>query len=1232
MRDIKITVNGKEAMASKGETIFEVASRSGVEIPTLCHDPRLTPYSSCFICVVEVEGMRGLQPSCSTPVEEGMVVYTENKRIATARKTAVDLLVSNHYADCLGPCKQTCPAGVDVQGYVSLIEKGLYRDAISLIKEANPLPAICGRVCVRPCEVACRRNLLDEGAGVGVDYMKRFVADADLDSVDRFMPEKEPPTGKSVAVVGGGPGGLSAAYWLQQKGHQCDVYEAAPKPGGWLRYGIPEYRLPNDVLEREIDGITGLGVNIICDSRIGDNVSFSGIFDKYDAIILAPGSQKGTRLGCDGDDADNVFPGIDFLKEMELTGKRPDFRGKTVAVVGGGNTAMDCCRTSLRCGADRVVVVYRRTEKEMPANPIEIHESKVEGVEYMFLTNPVRVNKDSEGRVKSMTLIRMELGEPDSSGRRRPVEVEGSEFEIEVDYILAAIGQKTDLHFIDDINSASKSGILKANRWGDIDADPGTLRTGIENVFAAGDSVSGPATIIEAIAQARIAVSSCHNYLMGLPVTPAESEFLSVKDNFREQVSTEYSGLFIPQTREEMPVLKPEERMGFDEVELGYNDEQVVKKEADRCLECGCSAFFDCDLQRYATRFGADQKRFLGEFNAFEVDFSHPFVEFDRNKCILCGKCIRMCSEVVGANALGLVNRGFVTHVSPDLDGSLKETRCESCGMCISVCPTAALMDNFKYKPGPIESTPVKLIDMFGSEGCEMILFDRAGFYMGADGSNGLVNPDGNIGRQQHFGYNILNANSRITKPLIREGESFREAEFGEVFDIIRKRAEKAECSDNLFFAGARLTNEELYLIQKSARAGFKSGNVGSFHYMGRGNGYLTSSDSNVPFADLSGADAFFVVGAELTEDNQFTGFILNSARIKEGKKVSLFTTERESSMRHKADKVTVVGSYYHFILAVNHYVVKNKLYNKMFLDDHCGGYDEYLRNIDSLNFDDLVRESGVSEEVVADFAREYTATGRPVLLFSEKCVDSGTSTEICNLSLLAGKRGKTSSGILCLKEKNNSQGLIDMGISSWRLPGNVDINDIKAAALISGKWGVDSIPQPDGDIEELLFQGRFRNIFIFGEDPVGCAVDKEQIAGLLKSSDLLVVQDYFMSETAAIADIVLPSTYPFETGGSYTNTHKFIQQVSRQVDSPVVKDSYAQLALLAEAVGYKLDFELGDITEEIFSIIGREQDDEAFTLRPTDSEGVNPLFVHGADTLNKMFDEFYIREMNIQR
>ncbi|HNW74988.1 MAG TPA: 2Fe-2S iron-sulfur cluster-binding protein, partial [Bacteroidales bacterium] len=344
-----ILLNGEIVKGIPGETILELAKRNGIEIPTLCNDERLEPFTACYLCVVEVEGMRGHQPACSTRLAEGMKIITENEGIRKSRKMALELILSNHYADCIGPCKQTCPAGVDVQGYISLIDKGQYHEAIALIKETNPLPAICGRVCVRPCEAECRRNLLGEGAAVGIDYLKRFAADYDLANPGKFVPVVKPSTGKKVAVIGAGPGGLSAGYFLQTEGHQVDIFEAAPKPGGWLRYGIPEYRLPNAILDQEVKNITDLGVNIFYNKKLGENISYHEIKATYDATILTIGSQKGTGVGCEGDDAQNVFSGIDFLKNMEITGQRYDFRGKTIAVVGGGNTAMDCCRTSIRC-------------------------------------------------------------------------------------------------------------------------------------------------------------------------------------------------------------------------------------------------------------------------------------------------------------------------------------------------------------------------------------------------------------------------------------------------------------------------------------------------------------------------------------------------------------------------------------------------------------------------------------------------------------------------------------------------------------------------------------------------------------------------------------------------------------------------------------------------------------------------------------------------------------------
>ncbi len=1165
---VNIILNGTIVDGFKGETILDLARRNGIEIPTLCNDPRLEPFTSCFVCVVEVEGMRGLQPSCSTKISEGMHITTDSAKVHTARKTALDLLVSNHYADCIGPCKQTCPAGVDVQGYISLIEKGKYHDAVALIKETNPLPAICGRVCVRPCEVACRRNLLDEGAAVGIDYLKRFASDIDLNSPDKWRPEIKPATGKKIAVIGAGPAGLSCGFFLQKEGHQVDIFEASPKAGGWLRYGIPEYRLPNDLLQKEVDNIVEMGVNIFFNTKFGKDVSYKDIKTQYDALILTIGSQKGTLIGCDGEDAEGVFSGIDFLKEMEITGERFNFMGKKVAVIGGGNTAMDCCRTSVRCGADKVYVIYRRTEKEMPANPIEIHESKLEGVEYMFLTNPTKVNKDLNGHVKSITCLQMELGEPDSSGRRRPVPVMGSEFDVEVDYILAAIGQKTEADFLADIKAGSELGEVKATRWGDLEANPNTLQTGVPSIFAAGDGVTGPATLIAAVAQARKASFSCDLYLKGLPVEPVKKEFFSSKDVFKPQISTDYQGFYTELKREEMPTLDPKERNNFTEVELGYASEPIAFHETQRCLECGCTALFTCDLKKYCTEYEADQKKLAGEFKEYHIDFRHPFIEIDNNKCILCSRCVRICHEVVGANALGLVNRGFNTYVAPSMGYALQDTACESCGLCISTCPTGAITENVPFKPGPVRLTAAETICNYCSVGCSISLDHKSQFVMHVSGIAGQVNTDGNLCRYSKFGYHYLNDKSRITKPLLKINGKFEEVSFEKAYEVIKENINKVQPDENVFFAGARLSNEEMYLIQKLARAGVKTNNVTSFHYLGRGSGYRRNSTANVPFDQIKGAGKIFLLGSEINEDNAVVGFMVHNAKLKKGIPVGLITTKAESSMAHKADEVMVIKSYYHFIKAVNHYLVSNNLHNALFIRDNCSGFEEYRAGLLKESFAGLLGAAGtVNADDLIRFAGSYNEEQHAIIVYSEKELATNACTELFNLALITGKLGKTSNGLVSLKEKNNSHGQFDMGICMAFGVGSVSVKDEGLIAKLKKSWKVDRLPETvNMDIYDRLDDRMLKNVFIFGEDPLGCAIDKAQTAEWISGTTFMVVQDYFMTETAKQADLILPASFPVESGGSFTNTQKVIQEFGAEFSPAVEKTSLAQIADLLRA------------------------------------------------------------------
>uniref|UniRef100_A0A832A5J0 FAD-binding protein n=1 Tax=Desulfacinum infernum TaxID=35837 RepID=A0A832A5J0_9BACT len=476
------------------------------------------------------------------------------------------------------PCKATCPAHISVQGYVALAAQGRYREALELIKKDNPLPAICGRVCHHPCETACMRGKVDEP--VAIDFIKRYIADLDLRAETRFVPEIKAQRDEKVAVIGSGPAGLTCAYYLAVEGYKVTVFEKLPVLGGMLTVGIPSYRLPRDIIEAEIQVIRDLGVAFKTGVEIGKDFTIGQLREQgYKAFFIAIGAHECKKLGIEGENLQGVYPGVQFLRDVNL-GNRI-FLGDRVAVVGGGNVAMDCVRTALRTGSKKPFIVYRRSLAEMPANEEEIEECHEEGIEILTLTNPVRVIGEN-GRVKAIECVKMELGEPDASGRRRPVAVKGSNFIIEVDAVIAAIGQETDWACLTPECACSLSD------WRTLKVDPLTLQSDDPDIFAGGDAVTGPATVIEAIAAGKEAAVSIHRYLRGEDLRQGrEKRWEAVRD-----VPTEgYDRI----PRERMPRLKPEERLGnFNEVQLGFTEEQV-RREAQRCLDCGvCSECYRC--------------------------------------------------------------------------------------------------------------------------------------------------------------------------------------------------------------------------------------------------------------------------------------------------------------------------------------------------------------------------------------------------------------------------------------------------------------------------------------------------------------------------------------------------------------------------------------------------------------------------------------------------------------
>ena len=672
MNDVKLTINGIEITASKGDTILKAAKDNGIDIPTLCHHESVKVFGACGICVVEAEGIPKLLRACSATVSDGMVVNTESERAVKARRVALELLMSDHKGDCLGPCVLNCPAGTNCQGYVKKIAEGNDKEAVKIIKEKLPLPASIGRVCPHPCETACRRAFVEEPLSIA--FLKYFAADNDLASENPYMPEIADATGKTVAVIGGGPAGLTAAYFLAAKGHKVTIFDAMPKMGGMLRYGIPEYRLPKAVLDKEIALIEKLGVEMKNNVKIGTDLTFDEINNSFDATLVAIGAWSSMSTRTKGEELEGVVGGIDFLQKVALG--NPMEIGKNVAVVGGGNTAMDACRTAVRLGAENVYVIYRRTRAEMPAEDIEIEEAMEEGVQFLFLTNPDEYI-GTNGRVKQVKLQVMELGEPDESGRRSPVAKEGEFKFVDVDTVIAAIGQKVNVAGFES---------LELNSRGIISADEYTFRTNLPSVFAVGDATNRGASIaIAAIGEAHKASEVIDSFLKG-DCVPYTAPFVSKKTVTAEDFADREK---LP--RAKMPHRSAEERKhDFKEINFGF-PEDVARAEAKRCLECGCHDYEECSLIKHANRYTINPSRFAGEIHTGFMEQKLVSIERNQDKCILCGLCVRVCDEVAHKGILGFVGRGFDTVIKPEFNNPETVACCMTCRKCAEACPTGAL-------------------------------------------------------------------------------------------------------------------------------------------------------------------------------------------------------------------------------------------------------------------------------------------------------------------------------------------------------------------------------------------------------------------------------------------------------------------------------------------------------------------------------------------------------------
>ena len=476
------------------------------------------------------------------------------------------------------PCKAACPAHIPVQGYLKLAAQGRYTEALELIKTENPFPAVCGRICNKRCEAECTRGDVDEA--VAIDEVKRFIADHDMHEATRFVPKMVNQIGRpyteKIAVIGAGPAGMSCAYYLAQKGYPVTVFDRNPVPGGMLTLGIPSFRLEKDALNAEIDILKEMGVEFRCGVEVGKDVTIQQLRDEgYKGFYLAIGAQKSAKLRIPGEELEGVLGGVDFLREVNL-GNKPDI-GRRCAVIGGGNVAMDVCRSAVRLGAEETYVFYRRSEAEMPADPEEVREAMEEGVKFRFLSAPVEII-GTDGRVSAIKIEKMELGEPDERGRRKPVGT--GEFEIvEIDSVIGAVGQTVDWGTLD-------VGALKTTKKNTAEADSLTYQTAQPDIFVGGDCYTGPKFAIDAIAAGKEAAISLHRYVHPGQTLTAGRDRREYRALDKEHAMIGVGGF--DREHRQTPGYNAAKAKTFADARVTFTEEQV-RKECARCLGCGAT-------------------------------------------------------------------------------------------------------------------------------------------------------------------------------------------------------------------------------------------------------------------------------------------------------------------------------------------------------------------------------------------------------------------------------------------------------------------------------------------------------------------------------------------------------------------------------------------------------------------------------------------------------------------
>ncbi|RLB10144.1 MAG: hypothetical protein DRG59_00310 [Deltaproteobacteria bacterium] len=1181
---VTLTIDGKKITADASMTILEAARQNGINIPALCYDPLLAPLENCRLCIVSIEGEEQFKASCGTLVKEGMNVVTNSDEIKATRKLLLDMLLDDHYGDCVPPCQQTCPAHIDIQGYIALIREGQYLEAVKLIKERNPMPATIGRVCPHTCEFACRRNLVDEA--LAINPLKRFASDVERKSGTRILPTVPEESGKKVAIIGGGPAGLSAAYYLRSLGHGATIFESLDKLGGMLRYGIPEYRLPKAILDWEIDGILSLGVEVHTGKKWGKDFTIEDLKKQgFDAIFIGIGAWAVRKLGVEGEDLDGVISGVTFLKDV-AAGKDVKVADR-VAIIGGGNVAIDAARTCLRMGAKEVTIVYRRSRKEMPANPEEIDAAEHEGIKMHFLAAPVKLHGEN-GKLKKLEFVRMELGEPDASGRRRPIPIEGSETMIDVDQLITAIGQFPDLLTPEEDKYMEKLGIT---RWKTFEADPDTMYTGKEGIFVGGDIYHGPLTVITALADGRKAAYAIDKYFKGEDLKPPKEEFNISRGSFETIDKSIFEG--IPkQERQKMSELEVAERVKtFAEVELGLTEEQALE-EAKRCLLCGCGAAYDCQFRKLLTEYeveSREQTKPRVDYNSLEELNTSEFIVVDPNKCIRCQRCVTVCTYYECVGAIDFTDWPTVNE------------KCIACGLCLDICPTGALLEKIEGRVvDRIRWDEIRGVCTHCACGCSLIFQTKGNRIMWVKGNDKDAFDRNYTCKQGRFrSFDYLWKKDRLENPMIRKGKRLTKVEWDAALDWIVENLQKIQekrVKDGFAVIGSTaFSNEANYLLQRFARNVLETNNIDAVGL----NSYSDVVDMlgeslgvygmPQPLSSLEEAAAAFVVG-DVEECAPIVATALRRLSNHHGKELIL-ANHKDDSLKQYADRLLNIkkGKAVDLVNGLTSIILSEELYDTSFLEKNTTGLDKLKKEVAKFTIETVEKETGVSADVLVDIARLLAKVPDVSFVlpldYMEKFENISLWKAVFNLALVTGNIGQKAGGIFPLPAYANSQGALDMGLSPKYYPGYVTLSQVDTLKDVYGS----SVPKKTGlrldKILENAKKGKIKALYVFGS-PYFTQTIKE-LSTALKKVDFLIVQSPFPTHASKAASAILPCSALLEENGTITSMERRLSKLNIACASPgkARPDWEIVAEIMAKMGGPKYET-LEDVQSEISKVV----------------------------------------------